>query len=103
MESALRQYPVEGKRLERLWNTREMDRHNSHLEYVPQIYASTNAFACFKDLLGDTTPRTKGVAHGNGVKAGDSSATDPNSEFFTPFWSFRGRSSVGNGLNIDIR
>ena len=67
------------------------------------VQASTNAFACFKDLLGDATPRTKGVDHEIGVKGGDSSAKDPDSGFLTTFWSFRGRPSVGNGLNTDIR
>ena len=67
------------------------------------VQASTNAFVCFKDLLGGTTPRIKAVDHESGVKAGDSSTKDLDSEFLTTFWSFRGRPSVGNGLNTDIR
>ena len=67
------------------------------------VQASTNPFVCLKDLLGDTTPRIKGVDHESGVKGGDSSTKDLDSEFLTTFWSFRGRPSVGNGLNTDIR
>ena len=42
------------------------------------VQASANAFICFKNLIGDTTLRIKGVDNEGGVKAGDSSAKDPD-------------------------
>jgi hypothetical protein len=67
------------------------------------VQASANAFVCFKDLIGDTTFRTKGVDHEGGVEASDSSAEDPDGEFLTRFRSFRGHFSVKNSHIIDIR
>lgn len=67
------------------------------------VQASANALVCLKDLIGDTTIRTKGVDHEGSVKASDSGTKDADSEFRAPFWSLRGRVLVRNGRNIGIR